>query len=242
MSEQMLWTDDFKGPELSPQWVGGHFNRSHEVHMEIGDGLRISFDQGDQYASAGVVTKESIAGDFDAEIMFHVANPAQGTTFELAAILASPPLSSSILSETFSEASRVFNVHGSPPFVSSEFDESDGWRIGWNWGDKQGGWNKDGEWQADNTDNNYGKSTFGATNKPAQGWLKLSRRDGKIWQTYGRNLAIDSWRESGSQETELLSGPIYLRIVAKHWVKHRIGLTVAPANSVIFSNFSLKAF
>ena len=28
--------------------------------------------------------------------------------------------------------SRVYDVHGVPPYVSSEFDENNGWRIGWN--------------------------------------------------------------------------------------------------------------
>jgi len=242
MSERLVWEDDFKGPELSQYWVGGHFNRSLEVHVEIRDGLRINLDEGVQYASAGVVTKDAINGDFEAELMFDVTHPAQGSTFELAAILVAPPPETFNPSLAISEAHRVFNVHGAPPYVSSEFDESDGWRIGWNWGDKQGAWDKTKEWRADNTDNEYGPSKFGPGKGPTQGWLRLSRKSGTLWQASGRRLATDTWFESGRQSTELLTGPVYLRIVAKHWVKHRLNLTVAPENAVVLTSFKLRAF
>lgn len=237
---QIEHEDNFDGPELSQFWIGGHFNRSYEVRLEISEGLRISFDEGIQYASAGVVSKQTIDGDFEAELRFIVTNPAHGSTFEMAAIQVAPPLVTSIPPLKLSEANRVFNVHGAPPYISSEFDECDGWRIGWNFGNRQGGWSDTGEWLADNSDNQYGKSQFGPIEGLTSGWLKLSRVNGTLWQVSCRRLDTDDWVEVGSKNTELLSGPIYLRLVAKHWVKHRINATIAPENSVILSKFKLK--
>ncbi|MDO8336161.1 MAG: hypothetical protein Q7T74_05285 [Candidatus Saccharibacteria bacterium] len=239
MALKVKHEDNFDGPELSLFWTGGHFNRSDEVRMEINKGLIIDFEQGAQYASAGVVSKKAIDGDFEAELKFIVKNPVHGSTFELAAIQVAPPLKTTIPSLIITDAHRVYNVHGSPPYISSEFDECDGWRIGWNYGNKQGGWDANGEWLSDNSDNEYGESKLGPVTGETSGWLKLSRKNGTEWRVSCRKFDTDDWIEVDSQITELLSGPIYLRLVAKHWVKHRIGATIAPANSVLFSDFKL---
>jgi hypothetical protein len=232
--------EDFNGPELSDFWIGGQFNHSKEVKMEINNGLRISFVKGVQYASAGAVTKNIIVGDFEAEIKFEVSNPVHGSTFELAAIQVEPPEKTSITPVELTAAHRVFNVHGSPPYISSELDESDGWRIGWNYGIKQGGWDDEGEWRSDNSDNKYGKPLMGPITGVTTGWLKLSRTNGTTWIASGRKLETDPWQEVGRQNTAILSGPIRLRLVAKHWVKTKIGAIIAPSNDVVFSNFKMQ--
>lgn len=240
-SMERIWEDDFCGPDLDPRWVGGYFNRSNEVDMSVRDGLRFSFVEGIEYASAGVVTRETLVGDFEAEVHFSVSNPAQGCTFELAAIQVTPPATGTLRPGALDDAYRVFNVHGAPPYVSSEFDENDGWRIGWNLGDRQGGRNAQGDWVADNTDNRYGRSTGGPVVGGAQGWLRLSRSGGDLWLASGRVLETDPWNPAGKKLTERLSGPVYLRLVAKHWVKRRIGARVAPANEVVLTHFRLSA-
>lgn len=240
-SMERIWEDDFCGPDLDPRWVGGYFNRSNEVDMSVRDGLRFSFVEGIEYASAGVVTRETLVGDFEVEVHFSVSNPAQGCTFELAAIQVTPPATRTLRPGALDDAYRVFDVHGAPPYVSSEFDENDGWRIGWNLGDRQGGRNARGDWVADNTDNRYGRSTGGPFVGSAQGWLRLSRSGGDLWLASGRVLETDPWNPAGKKLTERLSGPVYLRLVAKHWVKRRIGARVAPANEVVLTHFRLSA-
>lgn len=241
MGLQPVCEDDFTGPELLPHWVGGHLNGSTEVRLTVGNGLRFEFTEGTQYASAGIVKRDALHGDFVAALQFEVANPGQGCTFELAAVQVPPPELTELPPAEFSDAHRVYNVHGAPPYVSSEFDENDGWRIGWNWGHRQGARNARGEWVADNTDNRYGKSKFGPVSGAVSGWLQLSRTSGSRWQCHGRLRESDPWNLSGEQSTELMSGPVYLRLVAKHWVKRRLGLQVAPANQIVLSRFTLSA-
>ena len=235
------WQDDFAGPELSPHWIGGHLNGSAEVRFWIQQGLRWRFTKGHTYASAGVITRDPLTGDFEAELRFEVANPAPGTTFELAAIQVSPPPMTELPPAQFSPAHRVFNVHGAPPYVSSEFDEDDGWRIGWNLGSRQGGWNAQGDWHADNTDNQYGNDVDGPHAGPTTGWLRLARQGGNHWSSHGRRADSGAWQQTGSQQVDLLDGPVHLRIAAKHWVKHAEQLTVAPANDIVVTHFTLRA-
>lgn len=240
MGLNVIWQEQFAGPGLGPHWVGGHLNRSAEVRLKVANGLRFEFVEGSEYASAGVVLRNPLAGDFEAELHFEVANPGQGCTFELAAILVAPPSTTGLPPAEFGDAHRVFNVHGAPPYISSEFDENDGWRIGWNLGDRQGARNGAGDWVADNTDNRYGKSRFGPVAGATSGWLRLSRKNGAWWRASGRGSDAGDWRLSGERITDLLGGPVYLRLVAKHWVKRRIGLKVAPANQVALSRFTLR--
>lgn len=234
------WQDDFFGPELNAHWIGGHLNDSVEVSFGIQQGLRWRFSEGKAYASAGVVTSEPLNGDFEAELRFEVANPAPGTTLELAAIQVSPPPKTELPTLLFSPAHRVFDVHGAPPYVSSEFDEDDGWRIGWNLGSRQGGWNQQGSWQADNTDNRYGNDVNGPHAGLTTGWLRLSRQDGTNWTASGRRVDDGPWFSTGRKQTEQMNGPVHLRIAAKHWVKHAEQLTVAPANSIVITHFTLR--
>lgn len=240
MTLSTKWQDAFVGPELSTHWIGGHLNKSSEISFGVQQGLRWCFAEGRAYASAGVVTSEPLSGDFEAELRFEVANPAPGTTFELAAIQVSPPPQTEIPPTLISPAHRVFNVHGAPPYVSSEFDEDDGWRIGWNLGSRQGGWNPQGNWQADNTDNKYGDDVEGPHTGFTTGWLRLFREGGVNWTTSGRRADDGPWFHTGSQQIELLDGPVHLRIAAKHWVKHAENLTVAPANCIVITQFTLR--
>lgn len=242
MAVTWAWADDFSGEALVSHWVGGHFNRSEEVTVALGDGLAFTFPQGEAYASAGVVTRDPLVGDFEADVQFEVENPTAGSTFELAAIRVAPPPDTGWPPRVFTDAHRVFNVHGSPPYVSSEFDEDDGWRIGWNFGDRQGRRNEHGDWVADNRDNRYGRPVGGPVVGPASGWLQLARTQGRFWTTHGRVTDADPWVRSGEVETELLAGPVHLRIVAKHWFKRRPEDPVehAPANRIVIKRFILR--
>jgi hypothetical protein len=240
MSLSRQWGDDFKGPTLDARWVSGHLNHSAEASLDLAGGLRLAFREGRDYATAGVVLREPLLGDFAASLRFSVSNPQPGTTFEIAAVQVAPPAAGGAPPEGQERGYRVFNVHGSPPYASSEVDEDDGWRIGWNWGSRQGRLNHAGDWQADNTDNRYGKSQNGPVTAPTSGWLRLSRI-GQHWASHGRRDEGEAWQQTGQLVLGPLSGPVYLRLMAKHWVKTREELTIAPANVVVLTDFELWA-
>ena len=83
----LRWKDGFEGQMLDPgRWVGGRLNSSREVAIRVDEGLHIAFEQGREYAAAGIVTRDPLLGDFDARVRFTVETPQLGTTFELAAI------------------------------------------------------------------------------------------------------------------------------------------------------------
>jgi len=240
MSLSKQWSDDFEGPELDARWVAGHLNHSAEASLSVAQGLRLAFAEGRDYATAGVVLQQPLHGDFQASLRFTVANPRPGTTFEIAAVQVLPPAAGGKPPKGRERDYRVFNVHGSPPYASSEADEDDGWRIGWNWGSRQGELNHAGDWQADNTDNRYGKSKDGPITAATTGWLRLDRI-GQHWFSHGRRSKDDPWQQTGQLALGPLSGPVYLRLMAKHWVKTKEALTVAPANVIVLTEFELWA-
>lgn len=231
------WTDAFQGPQLHERWAGGHYNRSREGRIWLDGGLHIAFEQGRQYASAGVVTREPIEGDFDAHVRFEVENPVLGTTFELAAITVDPPRHSALSQDDADEfsRSRVYDVHGVPPYVSSEFDEADGWRIGWNRSSAQARPGAEGTLIADNHFNRYGNNAGPKPSGHAQGWLRLLR-EGTGFRSFRRDEQ-GRWQPTGAVSAMNLPHAVFLRLAAKHWLK--TGLAAAPANHVRFADFAL---
>lgn len=238
MADVLLWQDDLLGPELSDHWVGGHLNESTQARALFDNGLCFVFEAGREYASMGVVTRQPIVGDFDARVRFEVRNPTQGTTFELAAIAVDPPRSTQ-----FDQAkadkytrSRVYDVHGVPPYVSSEFDEGDAWRIGWNRAPAQMRQQDDGSVMADNHFNRYGRGHGPSPTGPTQGWLRLVRQ-GRNWASHGMTAEGQAWFATGEVAEMNMPEPVFLRLAAKHWVKQKE--SGAPSNLVRFSAFEL---
>lgn len=237
---QTLWVDRFSGQSLGAHWIAGHLNLSPEVRLWIDEGLHIQLQEGRDYASAGLLSRVPVQGDFSASLRFAVSQPAQGTTFELAALRAAPPAHSHLPPLTEAQTALVFNVHGEPPYVSSEFDENDGWRIGWNWLPPVYAHDAQGRPYASNVNNRYGADQGPKPTGPAQGWLRLSRRQDRIWSAERRLSASAPWQLVQQIEDAALAGPVHLRLAAKHWVKHKAGLTKAPANRVSFYDFELQ--
>lgn len=237
----LRWSDRFAGPSLGSRWSGGHANPSTEATIHLDGGLHIVFVEGSQYASAAVVTRAPLVGDFDARVRFSVTAPAAGTTFELAAIGIDPPREPALdqaQANAFTR-SRVYDVHGAPPYVSSEYDEDDGWRIGWNRGSSAAERGDDGQARSDNHYNRYGRSSAPAAARPLPGWLRLVRI-GTDWAAY--RLRDDGlWVATGEVQRMNLPDAVFLRLAAKHWVKRREGSAVAPANHVTFFDFELRS-
>lgn len=236
----LRWLDRFEGPSPERHWVGGHANTSQEAVIVLNAGLHIEFKAGTEYASAGLVTRAPIVGDFDARVHFTVTDPRPGTTFELAAISVDPPGQSALDQATANSftRSRVYDVHGVPPYVSSEYDEDDGWRIGWNRGSAATEPGEDGKPRSDNHFNRYGRSLTPVAARPVEGWLRLVRQ-GVHWATY-RLDESGLWVATGEVQSMNLPDPVFLRLAAKHWVKRSEGATEAPANRVSFHAFELR--
>ncbi|MCA0174864.1 MAG: hypothetical protein LCH73_01030 [Proteobacteria bacterium] len=238
----LKWKEEFQSVEsMDTRWVAGHLNVSAECALSIDHGVRLEFVEGKEYASAGVVLRRALTGDFRADLVFSVQAPAPGATFELAAVTVTPPTRTVLSPKEPQDCSLVFNVHGEPPFVSSEFDEEDGWRISWNEQLPAFQTLASGEVIADTRNNVYGKNSGPKPVGPASGELRLVREGGVHWSAWRRRAADEPWELVGRHNAQAaaLKDGVYLRLVGKHWVKHAEHLTVAPMNHIVFHRFSL---
>ncbi len=218
----ITWADDFDRPTPGLRWAAGYLNTSPEAHLTLGGpGIEFSFAAGKDYASCGLVTRAAITGNFEARVHFEVTRPAAGATFELAAISIDPPRESQADAAQANPyaLSRVYDVHGAPPYVSSEFDENDGWRIGWNRASASTVVGANGQPISDNHFNRYGQNTRPLDIAgPVRGWLAL-RRAGADWFSGGAQDDGAAWRETGSVRDMNLPDAVFLRLGAKHWPK-----------------------
>ena len=157
---------------------------------------------------------------------FEVANPEQGTTFELAAVH---------VDAGYRPTNLTFDVHGAPPYASSERDENDGFRIGWNNGPALTRW-VDNEPQSSNLYNCYGRDVGYAKADNPRGQLRLTRC-GQIFNAYYTDRAHDGWVLCGSVPVPALADSLFLRLGAKHWPK---GGGAPPTNKFRFAGFELR--
>jgi len=232
-SRGLIATDDFGGTKVNNDlWVLGHSRPNNEASIEVNDGLHIKIE-GKEYSGAAAFTAFSIHGGFDARMSFEVANPNQGTTFELAALH---------IDAGYQQPNLTFDVHGAPPYASSERDEDDGFRIGWNNGPgliffvvEDPTKPQKAVPQSSNLYNNYGRDVGYAKKDSPTGDLRLTR-NGYIYNSYYRDKFNQAWVLSGSVAVPALADAVFLRLGAKHWPKK--GKT-APNNQFKFSGFEL---
>ena len=232
--------DTFDGTTIDRSiWTCGYSHQNQDTQISQCDGLTIDIQQGGSYSGGAAVTLLPIHGRFDAQVDFHVANPHQGTTFELAAIGIDPGyfhINNTDLNSR--NVNLTFDVHGAPPYASSERDENDGFRLGWN-----NGYNLtkfDANWEAASVNmyNKYSRDVGnGAADNP-KGTLRLVR-NGSVFNAYSKDKYNKAWVCTGSELIPNLSPDIHLRLAAKHWNK---GGKEAPHNQIIFSNFRVFQF
>lgn len=232
----LVVSDDFSGTSLDrSKWVAGYSKVARDTEIRVEDGLHIEIVAGGQYSGAAALTTFSIPGAFDARIDFTVASPQQGTTFELAAIQVDPGyhhMDNADLSNK--SVNLTFDVHGAPPYASSERDEDDGFRIGWNNGPAVTQF-VDRAVQSSNIYNKYSRDVGdGRTSNPA-GTLRLVR-NGAVFNAYYRDRHNRAWVLSGSANVPTLAPEVFLRIGAKHWPK---GGRTPPPNRLRFTGFRL---
>lgn len=230
--------DSFHGDDLDRDlWVTGRSKDNDDTEYGQRDGtFVIDIRAGGEYSGAALLTAYPIHGDFDAQVGFHVTNPTQGTTFELAAIEVDPGY--------FGKVNLTFDVHGAPPYASSERDEDDGFRIGWNNGPaliknvQIGDQPWDTEAQSDNEYNKYSRDVGDGSKDNPTGRLRLVRR-GSLFTSYYTDGHHHDWVLSGYALVPTLAEDVFLRLGAKHWPKR--GKT-PPHNRIEFSDFVLYQY
>lgn len=235
--------DDFSSPTLDAnRWVGGYSNLNNESVIRIGQGVHIAMQKGTLYSGGGIVTRQPVCGDFDAVVQFSATHPQPGTTLELAAITIDPPRGTRIDRTKLLEprdVSLVFDVHGAPPYVSSECDEADGFRMSWNRSYTVTRYNNDNPSkpvaQSDNHYNRYGEDVGNKATGAVAGWLRLVR-NGSEFSSYFKYAEGDSWQCSGTQSNTNFGAQLFLRFAAKHWSKKG---APAPENIVSFKRVSV---
>lgn len=235
-SGQPAVEDSFSGTSLNrSKWVAGYSKANADTVIHQDDGLHITIAAGGQYSGAAALTAYAIPGAFDARIDFVVENPHQGTTFELAAIHVDPGyhhMDNSGLSRR--STNLTFDVHGAPPYASSERDEDNGFRIGWNNGPAVTEF-VDHAAQSANIYNKYSRDVGDGAKDNPRGSLRLVR-NGAVFNAYYRDKHNKAWVLSGSANVPTLAGEVYLRLGGKHWPKR--GKT-PPPNAFHFTNFRL---
>lgn len=232
--------DTFEGTTIDRSiWTCGYSHQNQDTQISQCNGLTITIQEGGSYSGGAAVTLLPIHDRFDARVDFHVAHPHQGTTFEMAAIGIDPGyfhIDNTNLNSR--NVNLTFDVHGAPPYASSERDENDGFRLGWN-----NGYNLtkfDSNWEAASVNmyNKYSRDVGnGAADNP-KGTLRLVR-NGSVFNAYCKDKYNKAWVCTGSELVSNLGPDIHLRLAAKHWNK---GGETAPHNQVTFSNFRLLQF
>ncbi|MCP3966067.1 MAG: hypothetical protein GY750_18160 [Lentisphaerae bacterium] len=231
-----ILTDDFDGTDVNrAYWTMGYSKINKDTRIFQDDGLFIKIKKGGEYSGAAALTSFPIEGNFDAEISFEVINPHQGTTFELAAIQVDPGYHH-MNNEDLTKRSinLTFDVHGAPPYASSERDEDDGFRIGWNNGPALPEF-VDHIAQSSNIYNKYSRDVGDGSRNNPTGKLRLVR-NGAVFNAYYMDKYNKQWVLSGTALVATLSKTVFLRIGAKHWPKR--GKT-PPSNTIRFSKFRL---
>jgi hypothetical protein len=166
------------------------------------------------YHGGGLGLVQGVEGSFVAEVEVHAERAAQGTMFELAALNANPgrhqhpwnPDGSPNTPATDQEVHSFFDPHGAPPFVGSEHDEDDGFRINSHFGSEY-------------TDNNYGSDA--GDGRIVSVKLRLERR-GPFFAAYFRPFYSEDpvdWVCSGVVRNDSLNARVFLRYAGKRWRK-----------------------
>ena len=238
--------DDFSRKAIKRDlWACGYSHANQDTTISQDNGFIVDIkervpEEG-HYSGGAAVTLLPILGNFDARVEFKVSHPAQGTTFEIAAIGIDPGHfiidNSALDSRT---VNLTFDVHGAPPYASSERDQDDGFRIGWN-----NGYNLtqiDANWNASSANmyNKYGRDVgIGTREKDdPQGMLRLVR-NGPVFAAFYKDRCNQEWVCSGAALVSNLGQDVHIRLAAKHWNKEK---DILPGNRVVFRNFRLYQF
>lgn len=234
-----LKTGTVKHPVNPDIWSCGYSHVTDTVELLQDNGFVINLKEGGSYSGGAALTLLPVHGRFDAQVDFHVSNPHQGTTFELAVISQDPGYYHSQNTDLDSRSLNLtFDVHGAPPYASCERDENDGFRIGWNNCFNLTKIDKDWKASSANMYNKYSRDVGHAGKDNPKGTYRLVR-NGSVFNAYYKDAHNKGWVCSGSALVPNLPEDVYIRLAAKHWRK---GQPITPGNRIVFSNFKLYQF
>ncbi len=229
--------DAFTGEHIVRDiWSAGYSHQNEDTIIYQQNGLHIEIQPEGSYSGAAAICRLPIHGNFDARTHFYVENPKQGTTFEMAAISIDPGYHHIDNTDLNSRnVNLTFDVHGAPPYASSERDEDNGFRCGWN-----NGFNLTriaSDWSADSVNmyNKYGRDVGNGSTTMKTGELRLVR-NGSLFASYYRDASNSAWVNCGTMMVHNLANNVFIRLAAKHWNKHNQS---PPENHVIFNSFQL---
>lgn len=233
--------DEFAGQQIdTSRWAAGYSHQNDETLICQNNGIHIDIAEGEQYSGAAAVCLLPIFGRFDAQVDFKVDNPTQGTTFEMAAICIDPGYLHMNNGDLDSKkVNLTFDVHGAPPYASSERDEDDGFRCGWNNGFCLTQISPDWEASSANMYNKYGRDVGCGDPDSPSGSLRLIR-NGSLFASYYRDKYNEEWVCSGAMLVQNMAQFAFIRLGAKHW--HKVKGKPNPANHIRFNNFKLFQF
>lgn len=185
-------------------------SRLRRIEAQVGLALRRT----GTYTGGGVGLVMGVEGAFSAEADVTSARAVQSTMVELAATNVNPARHlPSWLADgrprypaSDHEASAFFDPHGAAPFVGSEHDEDDGFRINSHLGSEYG-------------DNIYGSDA--GSGSQLRTTLRLDRR-GAYFASYFRPLGSAGncdWICTGVVRNDSLNARVFLRIAGKRWQK-----------------------
>lgn len=233
----LLIEDDFADTRINRDiWTAGYSHANQDTTIYQQGGLHIAIQAGGSYSGGAVVCRLPVHGRFDAQVRFHVENPSQGTTFEMAAISVDPGAFHITNHDLDSRTVNLtFDVHGAPPYASSECDEDNGFRCGWNNGFSLT--RIDPNWNASSANmyNKYGRNVGEPSSAAKEGTLRLVR-NGSVFASYYRDSCNSGWVNSGAMLVHNLAEDVFIRLAAKHWTKAN---PQPPANHVVFHDFRL---
>ena len=244
----LIFAEDFAGTQLNKdRWSAGYSHINTETKIMVENELIIDIAQGSVYSGGAAIALLPIHGDFDAIVGFRVEHPHQATTFEMAAIAIDPGYDHYQNNTDLNtrNVNLTFDVHGAPPYASSERDQNDGFRCGWNnsfnltkFGDAKSQ-RSDAEWIASSSNmyNKYGRDVGDGGTENLEGFLRLVRT-GAVFNTYYRDKHNSEWVGSGSMLVHNMPQDVYIRLAAKHWHK----VDPAPKNTIRFRNFKIKQY
>jgi len=263
---RVYFEDDFEGEQLkNDYWYAGissgfeqharylfdaanqrrlvaDLRENFDTRLFVKDGINIDIREGFQYASAGVISRLPLRGDFAAEVDWTFSNPQRATQmavglrnsdifsthrapFDKFGEVAKTPESEWV--DMWEVEHQVFDTHGGPPFVMIEHEEKDGNRLCSN--RVHSGFFR---WYNNFYFPNVGD---GSVN---EGRFRLQRRN-SFFTAYFKDKHNPAWVGISSAQNESMNPSVYLTLGAKHYPK-REAPGLLPANRVTYR--SLKIF
>ncbi|GJM15549.1 MAG: hypothetical protein DHS20C13_08760 [Thermodesulfobacteriota bacterium] len=228
MPTRMLWKKE------SDERLAKDTRKNFDTKLTVNNGLVFDIKEGDQYASAGVISKFPVRNDFFCELDWKYQNPTRATMM-LLGITNTDVFRShqpeydnegGVENPRWRDEHQIFDTHGNPPFVSMEHEENDGTRIICNRVDT--GFYR---WF-----NNFYNPNVG-DGRTTEGSFRLMRRN-SYYCSYYKDEHNPNWVGVGYVENESMNNSVYMRLGAKHYPKSGVKYPL-PSNYVVFNNLKI---